>query len=146
MALAAARFLPIAQSAQLTLEGSTAPAGLTLRLRATVPGAAVSVTDVSVSLDGVSTPARRQADGSWLVPLRPARTARDGKLDVLVVHDGIREVLSSRIAPPPAGSSGSDSGSGSGSGMLREHKQLAWWILNIAIVLIAAIAISRRMS
>jgi hypothetical protein len=26
------------------------------------------------------------------------------------------------------------------------HKQLAWWILNIVIVLIAAIAISRRMS
>jgi hypothetical protein len=29
---------------------------------------------------------------------------------------------------------------------MRDHKQLAWWILNIAIVLIAAIAISRRMS
>jgi hypothetical protein len=26
------------------------------------------------------------------------------------------------------------------------HKQLFWWILNIAIVAIAAIAISRRMS
>ena len=117
-----------------------APAGLALRLRATVPGAALSVTDVSVSLDGVSTPARRQADGSWFVPLPSSRTARDGKLDVFVLHDGIREVLSGRIAPPPAGSAGS------GSSVLREHKQLAWWILNIVIVLIAAIAISRRMS
>ena len=121
-----------------------APAGLALRLRATVAGAALSVTDVSVSLDGVSAPARRQADGSWFVPLPPAPVARDGKLDVFVLHDGIREVLSGRIAPPPAGSA--DSGRGSGSGVLREHKQLAWWILNIAIVLIAAIAISRRMS
>ena len=117
-----------------------APAGLTLRLRATVPGAALSVTDVSVSLDGVSAPARRQADGSWFVPLSAAPAARDGKLDVFVLHDGIREVLSGRIAPPPAGSSGGS------SSVLREHKQLAWWILNIAIVLIAAIAISRRMS
>ena len=30
--------------------------------------------------------------------------------------------------------------------LLGDHKQLAWWILNIAIVLIAAIAISRRLS
>jgi hypothetical protein len=134
------QFLPVAQSAQLTLEGSMAPAGLTLRLRATVPGAALSVTDVSVSLDGVSAPARRQANGFWFVPLSPAPAARDGKLDVFVLHDGIREVLSGRIAAPPAGSSGGS------SSVLREHKQLAWWILNIAIVLIAAIAISRRMS
>jgi hypothetical protein len=143
-----APLVPIAQSAQLTLEGSTAPAGLTLRLRATVPGAALSVTEVSVSLDGVSTSARRQADGSWFVPLSAARTANDGSLEVFVAHDGIREVLSGRIAPPPAASSGGSSGSsgGSGSGVVHEHKQLAWWILNIAVVLIAAIAISRRMS
>ena len=32
------------------------------------------------------------------------------------------------------------------AGLLGSHKQLAWWILNIAIVLIAALAISRRMS
>jgi hypothetical protein len=135
-----AQFLPIAQSAQLALEGRAAPAGVTLRLRATVPGAAVSVTDVSVSLDGLSATARRQADGSWFVPLAPARLARGGKLDVFVLHDGIREVLSGTLPAPPAGSSGS------GKGVLGQHKQLAWWILNIAVVLVAAIAISRRMS
>ena len=32
------------------------------------------------------------------------------------------------------------------SSVLRDHKQMAWWILNITIVLIAAIAISRRLS
>jgi hypothetical protein len=30
--------------------------------------------------------------------------------------------------------------------MRSSHKQLFWWLLNIAIVAIAAIAISRRMS
>ena len=30
--------------------------------------------------------------------------------------------------------------------VLRDHKQMAWWILNITIVLIAVLAISRRMS
>jgi hypothetical protein len=31
-------------------------------------------------------------------------------------------------------------------GPLHAHQQLLWWILNITIVFIAAIAISRRMS
>jgi hypothetical protein len=30
--------------------------------------------------------------------------------------------------------------------MSSSRKQLLWWVLNIAVVLIAAIAISRRMS
>jgi hypothetical protein len=141
-ALQAAEFLPIAQSAQLALQGSATPAGLTLRIGPTITAAAVSVTDLSVSLDGVSEPAMRQADGSWFVPLPATRTARGGKLEVFVLHDGIREVLSGRIVLPAAGSAGG----GGAAGVLRDHKQMAWWILNIAIVLIAAIAISRRMS
>jgi len=28
--------------------------------------------------------------------------------------------------------------------LLRDHKQVAWWILNIVIVLVAALALSRR--
>ena len=65
-------------------------------------------------------------------------------LEVSVGHDGIHEVLSGRLAaagaPGPA-TSGAAGASGSG-----RQKQLAWWILNIVIVLIAVIAISRRMS
>jgi hypothetical protein len=139
---AAAQFAPIAHSAQLALEGGATPAGLTLRIRAATAAAPPSVTEVSVSVDGASTPAVRQADGSWFVPLPPARTARGGKLEVYVLHDGIREVLSGTLALPVAGGARA----GGAGGVLRDHKQLAWWILNIAVVLIAAIAISRRMS
>jgi hypothetical protein len=137
---AAAQFLPIAQSAQLIVAGSTGPAGLTLQLRPAVAGAALAVTGVSVSLDGVEVPARALADGSWFVPLSAARSSREGRLEVFVLHDGIREVLSGRMPAPPA------SAAASASGALGQHKQLAWWILNSAIVLIAAIALSRRMS
>jgi hypothetical protein len=35
--------------------------------------------------------------------------------------------------------------SGNGAGALI-HKQMAWWILNIVIVLIGVVAVSRRMS
>jgi hypothetical protein len=58
-------------------------------------------------------------------------------LDIVVGHDGIRELLSGKISAADTSAT---------SNILRDHKQIAWWILNIAIVLIAAIALSRRMS
>jgi hypothetical protein len=127
---------PIAQSAQVTLTGGVSQAGLTLRARPTLSGAALDVTDLTVSVDGVHVPATRQADGSWIAPL-PA--ARGGRLEVVVQHDGISEVLSGSL-PAPAGS-----GAALPEGK-RARQQLAWWILNITIVLIAALAISRRLS
>lgn len=54
---------------------------------------------------------------------------------MIVGHDGIREILSGKIALSAAKSSGS---------LLGEHKQIAWWILNIVVVLIAVTAFSRR--
>ena len=59
----------------------------------------------------------------------------------MVAHDGIREVFDGTVAAAAAAPVAAG-----GSGLLRDHKQLTWWILNIAIVLIAVIAISRRMS
>ena len=140
----AAQAAPIAQpislapSAQVTIEGSATASALRLRPRATAAGSVLKVTDLSVLIDGVSAPATRQADGSWTAPR--GKVSGAGKLEVLVSHDGIREVLSGTLPPPLAGNSAE------AASLLRNHKQLAWWILNIAIVLIAAIAISRRMS
>ncbi|HKB49689.1 MAG TPA: hypothetical protein VKC57_18405, partial [Ktedonobacterales bacterium] len=101
------------------------------------------VTDLTVSVDGRSELAMRREDGSWFVPLSHAIT--DAHLEVVVAHDGIREILSGRIAIPGARTGSARNASGTAS-VLRDHKQMAWWILNIAIVLIAAIAISRRLS
>jgi hypothetical protein len=140
---AAVPLTPVAHSALVTLEAGPAAAGLVLRLRHTADQTPLSVTDLTVSVDGRSQLAMRREDGSWFVPLSAAIT--DDQLEVVVAHDGIREILSGRITVPGAGS-GSARNAGGAASVLRDHKQMAWWILNITIVLIAAIAISRRLS
>ncbi len=137
--------LTITPSAQVTLAGSATPAGLTLRARPTSAGP-LSISAMSITLDGASAPATRQGDGSWYAPLPPPTAPgkgapAPGKLEILVVHDGIREVLNGTLHSAPVGATAP-----AGGGLLHDHKQLSWWILNIAIVLIAAIAISRRTS
>jgi len=134
---------PLAHSALIAVDATPGAAGLTLRVRRATDKTPLVVNDLAVTIDGRSEPATARADGSWFVP-RPAGARDAGKtVEVTVGHDGIREVLSGRLgaaaAPGPAPS-------GSSSVMSSSRKQLLWWILNIAIVLIAAIAISRRMS
>jgi hypothetical protein len=140
--LAAAELAPIAHSARITVEASASSAGLTLRVRPTAPGAALTVTDVSVAVDGTSERALPQPDGTWLAPLPPARSATAGRLDVFVAHDGIREVLSGRLGSAAVGAPAA----AGAPGFLHAHKQMAWWILNVVVVLIGVIAVSRRMS
>jgi len=132
-------FTPLAHSALLTLDAAGTPAGVTLRLRRIPGDAPLAVTTLAVSIDGSSVPATARVDGTWSVPW-PAGQQHAGTIEVVVTHDDVREVLSGTLPPGVAG------GSAGGSGMLRSHKQMAWWILNIAVVLIAAIAISRRLS
>jgi hypothetical protein len=140
----AAQLTPVAHSALATLEAGATTSGLVLRLRHTTDQTPLSVTDLTVSVDGRSELAMRRADGSWFVPLSSAAPAND-QLEVVVAHDGIREILSGRISVPTAGTTSARNASSTAS-VLRDHKQMAWWILNITIVLIAAIAISRRLS
>jgi hypothetical protein len=153
-----------ARSALVILEATAAPAGVTLRLRRAADRTTLPATGVTVSVAGGNAPATASADGSWFAPLPTAVGAGD-TLEVVVAHDGIRESLSARFAAPAAGDAGSGapaadtsgaarsgagpSGAGKAGGIAslwRDHKQMAWWILNITVVLIAAIAISRRMS
>jgi hypothetical protein len=137
---------PLAHSALLTVEAAPAPGGLALRVRRTSGQAPLVVDDLAVTLDGRSEPATARPDGSWFAA-RPAGVQDAGKtLEVTVGHDGIHEMLSGRLAPS-AGSGGTAPAPAGGGGLISgSHKQLFWWILNIAIVAIAAIAISRRTS
>ena len=138
--LAAAELAPIAHSAQITVEGGATSAGLMLRVRPTSPGAALKVSDVWVDVGGKTERAVPQADGSWLAPLPAARAAEAGaQLDVVVAHDGILDVLKGRMGSAPGAPAAAP-------GLLGAHKQMAWWILNIVVVLIGVLAISRRMS
>jgi hypothetical protein len=145
---------PLAHSAILTIDAAPATGGLVLRVRRATDQTPLAVNDLAVMIDGKNEPTTARGDGNWFVP-RPPGVQDGGKtIEVTVGHDGIHEVLSGRLAPP-AGTSGSvPPGTGSPaaapSGVARlisgSHKQLFWWILNIAIVLIAAVAISRRTS
>lgn len=129
---------PLAHSAQLEVDGTPTPEGLTLRILPVRPGAALAVSGVTVSVGGGrSIAATPEADGSWKASVGPGGTAA-GKFQIIVAHDGIREVLD---AEEPAGAAAAPRTS-----VWTDHKQLAWWVLNIVIVLIAAFAISRRMS
>jgi hypothetical protein len=141
---APAPLAPLAHSALLSLEAAPVSGGLTLRVQGATSQTPLVVNDLSVSIDGKSEPATVRPDGSWFVA-RPAGAQDAGKtIDVTVGHDGIHEILSGRLAPP-AGKSGS-ANSGAPAVVSSSHKQIFWWILNIAIVAIAAIAISRRTS
>lgn len=135
---------PLAHSAILAVDAARTAGGLVLRVRRATDQTPLVVNDLAVMIDGKSEPATARPDGSWFVP-RPAGAQDVGQtIEVTVGHDGIHEVLSGRLAPSGGASAAPPSGAArliSGS-----HKQLFWWILNIAIVLIAAIAISRRVS
>lgn len=147
---AATHFVTVAHSAQLTLDAGPVHDGALLRLRTSSGSAAPGITDVSVSLAGVSEPARQQPDGTWFLAIPPARAAQGGTLEVYVTHDGIREVLSGALPPAPAsaapGPAAPAAAAGRVGGLFGAHKQLAWWVLNITIVLIGVLAVSRRMS
>jgi hypothetical protein len=133
-------FTPVAHSALVTVEAATTPADLILRLHRSAGAAPLVVTEFAVSIDGRNAAATPRTDGTWSVSW-PASAAPPRKLEVVIAHDGIREVLSGEL--PAAGGSHAAPVAGS---LWHDHKQLAWWILNIVVVLIAAIAISRRMA
>ena len=134
-------FVPVARSAQVILEATRAPAPLTLRARRASGPLPLAVSALTLSIDGRSVSATAHGDGTWSASWPAGAAAGAGRFEVVLAHDGIRELLSGTLPSAAAGPN-----SAAGEGLLGNHKQMAWWILNIAIVLIAVIAISRRMS
>ncbi len=135
------QFEPLAHSAQISVDAAIrAPDTLTLRIRRAVSEAALAPAKVEASALGRSLPVTANSDGTWSIALQGLGGKAPGRLDLVIEHDGIRELLSGPLGAPAAGAASA------AANLMRDHKQLAWWILNIGIVLIAAVAISRRMS
>jgi hypothetical protein len=132
---------PLTRSALLTLEGAVAPGALLLRVRPNSAASPISVSDFQVALDGRALPVTARADGAWRVPLPAEALAGPGKLEVRVTHDGVTEVLDAQVPLASAAAPAVPPGMLAGA-----HKQIVWWVLNIAIVLVAALVISRRTS
>jgi hypothetical protein len=132
---AAAAVPHLAHSALLTIDATSTDDSLNLVIRRVRDRSPVNSDAVTVTVDGKSTSFTRGSDGTYQLPISDLRGDGTREIDVIVAHDGIREVLSGKLSLPDEVTAGS---------VFRDHKQVAWWILNIVIVLIAAIAISRR--
>jgi hypothetical protein len=126
----------------LTVDGTAAGDVLQLNIRRVADKSLISTGDITVTVDGKNEPVTHEHGGSYEIPVNDLRgdDSRDAAkaIDIIVPHDGIREILSGKVTvTEPASSVG---------GLLGGHSQMAWWILNVAIVLIAAMALSRRKS
>jgi hypothetical protein len=125
----------LARSAQLTLTATPTDHALALRItRVSDHRLVVGPKQVTATLDGHRVPLSVEPDGAWLLSLRD-QSAGAHSLGVVVAHDGIRELLSGTVTAP-AHRSALD--------FLQGHGMFAWWVLNIAVVLIAVLVISRR--
>jgi hypothetical protein len=127
----------VARSALLTLTATPSDHGLSLQIaRISDHRPIVGPGSVTATLDGHSVPVTAQPDGTYLISTR-AESGGAHSLGVVVSHDGIRELLTGTVTVPQ-GRSALD--------VLQGHGMFAWWLLNIAVVLIAVIVISRRRS
>jgi hypothetical protein len=135
-ALAKVSPVQIAKSALLSIEGTPTPHTLDLRIRKLSDKSLISADDVNVTVDGRSETVTRVNVDTYQIPADSFRGTGAHEVEITVPHDGIREILGGKVILPEAGASA--------TGLLGDHKQMAWWILNIVIVLIAAVAISNR--
>jgi hypothetical protein len=136
-------FTPLARSALLSVEGVVAADTLVLRVRRAADQQPLAGAELTVTADGHSVPVTARPEGTWGVPVRDLPKP-PGKLAITVAHDGVREVLEGQL--PGAGATAAPASPPGGVANTLIHKQMAWWILNILIVLIGVIAVSRRMS
>jgi hypothetical protein len=125
----------LARSAQLTLTATPTDDALALRI-ARVSGRRLIVGpgQVAATLDGRRVPLSAEPNGAWLLSLH-GQSGGAHSLSVVVTHDGIRELLSGTVTAPPHRSA---------LDFLQSHGMFAWWVLNIAVVLIAVLVISRH--
>lgn len=127
----------VARSALLTLTASPADHALALQVvRTSDHQPVVGPGNVTVTLDGHSVPVTAQSNGSYLMSTGD-ESGGAHSLSVVVSHDGIRELLTGTVTVPQQRSA---------LEVLQEHGMSAWWVLNIAVVLIAVLIISRRRS
>jgi len=127
----------VARSALLTLTASPSDHALALQIaRTSDHRLIVGPGNVTVTLDGHSVPVTSQANGSYLISTGD-QSGGAHSLSVVVSHDGIREMLTGTVTVPQQRSA---------LDLLQEHGMSAWWVLNIAVVLIAVLIISRRRS
>jgi len=129
--------VPVAHSALLTIDATHTDDGLALHIKHAGNQIPIDGRDVTVSVDGKSQPVTPAPEGTFLLSTKDLAGDGERQFDIVVAHDGIREILTGKVTLPKVSAT---------LDLWRDHKQMAWWILNIAIVLIAVMAFSRRQS
>jgi hypothetical protein len=124
----------IAHSALLDVEATVKADVLQISIRRVADKSLVNSGDITVAIDGKNEPVTHERGTIYEVAVNDLRGEGVKDVDVTVAHDGIREILSGKVslAEAPAGS------------LLGDHKQVAWWVLNIVIVVIAVSVFSRK--
>jgi hypothetical protein len=130
--------IDVARSAQLTLEAAESADTVTFWIRRAADKKLLDGKDIVVSIGGRNQSLTGHSDGSYTFPTDDLRGKEPKAVEMIVGHDGIREILDGQLPPPPE--------KPSITGMLGGHGQLAWWIINIGVVLIGVIALSRKKS
>ena len=127
--------IPVGHSALLTINATVQPDGLALHILHAANQIPIDGRDVTVTIDGKNQPLTvEQEVGTFLLPTKDLGEG-ERQLDITVAHDGIREIVSGKVAIPKT----------SGFGTLdSSRKQMLWWVLNIGVVLVAVLAFSNR--
>lgn len=124
----------VASSAQLVLKAAATSGQLTLWITRTRDHRPVSgAGNVSVRLDGHSLPVAAHRDDYTLDTGDLAGGTH--AIEVIVAHDGIHELLAGSVVLPKVQTT---------LERLQQHAGWAWWVLNIAVVLLAFWLISRK--
>jgi hypothetical protein len=125
----------VARSALLKLTAAPVDGSLVLRVtRRANQQLVTGAGNVTATLGGHRVALAAQPNGSYLLPLHGSDAGRQ-PLRVIVAHDGIRELLTGTVIVPHRVSF-LDS--------LQGHGMTAWWVLNVAVILIAVLVISRH--
>jgi hypothetical protein len=134
---ATAPAIPVAHSALLTINATITSDGMALHILHANNQIPIDGRDVTLLVDGKNQLLKVAPEtGTFLLPTKDIGEGVK-QFDITVAHDGIREILTGKIEVPKTGSV---------ADLWADHKQMAWWVLNIVIVLVAVLAISNRKS
>jgi hypothetical protein len=129
--------IDLAHSAQLTVDAQEAGDSVTLWIRHATDKKVVDTKDVTVSIAGKNQVVTRKTDGSFSFPTDDLRGKDAKPVQLVVGHDGIHELLDGQLPPPPESIT---------RGLLGSHNQLWWWVINIGVLFIGVLALSRKKS
>lgn len=127
---------PLAQSALLIVHASIHGDWLSLNIQRAANDSAVVTKDVSVSVGGHKVQVTGLGNGIYTIPVRQLGSGKQADLDIIVGHDGIREILSGKLTLAAV--------STPSSSILGKHTEMLWWVLNIGVVSAAAVFLSKR--